>query len=207
MVKDLICSIAAVSVVTAVLFSGCSPSVGQVSEPFVPSDPEEIEVYQPAPKPVVVVSKREKLQKIYLSQVGVREKTGRNDGKDVEKYLKAVNLGKGYAWCAAFVRWCFDQADIITPITAWSPTAHNPNSIIYAKGKWKNEMQRGDVFTLYYAKHGRIGHTGFVNKMTNEKMVETCEGNTNSLGSREGDGVYLKYRPIKTIHSITSWVQ
>ena len=39
----------------------------------------------------------------YTSQIGVREATGRNDGKQVELYLKSVGLGKGYAWCAAFV--------------------------------------------------------------------------------------------------------
>ena len=41
-----------------------------------------------------------------LTQVGTREKSGHNDG-DVEKYLKALGLKKGDAYCAAGQYWCF----------------------------------------------------------------------------------------------------
>lgn len=150
---------------------------------------------------------RSELREVYTNEIGVRELTGRNDGPDVEKYLRAVGLGKGYAWCAAFVRWCLDEAGVSSTITAWSPTAHNRNAVIYAKGAWKGSPQAGDVFTIYYAKLNRIGHTGFVNAVYNNRsMLETVEGNTSAEGSREGDGVYLKFRPIKTINSISSWL-
>ena len=33
-----------------------------------------------------------------------------NRGPDVETYLRSVGLGPGYAWCAAFVYWCAQQA-------------------------------------------------------------------------------------------------
>jgi hypothetical protein len=59
---------------------------------------------------------------------------------------------------------------------------------------------------LYYEKKGRIGHTGFFDHMTNASMVASVEGNTDRSNSNEGDGVYLVFRPLKTIHSISSWI-
>lgn len=142
---------------------------------------------------------------IYMSQLGVREATGHNDGKDVEKYLKSVGLPKGNAWCAAFVKWTLDRAGVKTSITGWSPTAHNKNNIVLFNGSLKKDVQRGDVFTLYFPSLKRIGHTGFVRKKFGMNSYETVEGNTNMAGSREGDGVYVKYRPKSSIYSITRW--
>lgn len=145
------------------------------------------------------------LEKIFMGEVGVREATGKNDGKDVLKYQKNAGLGTGYSWCACFVKWCFDQAAIKTTITAWSPTCHNKKNIVMMNSTYKQSLRRGDVFTLYYPKLGRIGHTGFVRKKFGTNSVETVEGNTNSAGSREGDGVYVKVRPKSSIYSITRW--
>ena len=50
---------------------------------------------------------RDAVEQIYTAEIGVREKTGKNDGERIEMYLKSTGLGKGYAWCAAFVTWTF----------------------------------------------------------------------------------------------------
>lgn len=42
-----------------------------------------------------------------ISQLGIQEKTGRNDGVPAERYMRGDEL----AWCAGFVLWCFDQSD------------------------------------------------------------------------------------------------
>lgn len=141
----------------------------------------------------------------YLSQLGVREATGHNDGKQVEKYLRAVGLGKGYPWCAAFVRWCYDTAGIKTKINGAAASAHNPNNLVYYKSKQHQEPQPGDVFTLWYTQLNRIGHTGFYHKTVNSTIYESIEGNTNEAGSREGDGVYKKYRSLRATYSISRW--
>ena len=156
---------------------------------------------------VAYVDKDSLLESIYMSQVGVRELTGNNDGPDVLKYQKAAGLTSGYSWCACFVLWCFKQADIKTPITAWSPTCHNKNNIVMMNGTYRKELRRGDVFTLYFPKMKRIGHTGFVRRKFGSNSVETVEGNTNSAGSREGDGVYVKIRPKSSIYSISRWIK
>jgi len=146
------------------------------------------------------------ISETYHSQVGVREATGKNDGKQVEAYLKSVKLGKGYAWCAAYVKWVFDQCGIPTTINAMALSAHRPGHLVYSKGKKLKEPKAGDVFTLYYAHLKRIGHTGFFDKEVNSKIYRTVEGNTNAAGSREGDGVYVKYRSYNSTYSISRWI-
>lgn len=154
---------------------------------------------------VVLPEQKPTIQEIYSSQVGVRELTGKNDGPEVEMYLKTVGLGKGYSWCSAFVKWSLDEAEIPNKINAWSPTAENKKNIIYQARRFVAEPEPGDVFTIWFPRMKRIGHTGFFDGRQNEKIIVTVEGNTNEAGSREGDGVYKKYRSLKTIHTISRW--
>src|SRR5689334_590246 len=49
--------------------------------------------------------------RIALTQLGVKEQpAGSNRGPEVDGYLLTVGLSPGYAWCAAFVYWCFHKA-------------------------------------------------------------------------------------------------
>src|SRR5690554_1061248 len=65
---------------------------------------------------------RDQLRRIYTQEIGVREKTNKNDGERIAEYLKYTGLNEGYAWCAAFVSWSFGQAGLTEPKTAWSPS-------------------------------------------------------------------------------------
>ena len=65
-------------------------------------------------------SYRVKVQQIYTSQIGIREKDI-NGGPHVEKYLRYVNLSKGNPWCAAFVCWVLGEAGVGNPRSGWSP--------------------------------------------------------------------------------------
>jgi len=158
-----------------------------------------------------IVPKKLTLQEIYLSQVGVRELTGNNDGKAVEMYLKSVGLGKGFAYCGAFLKWSFDSAGIKTTITAWSPTAENRKHIIYKNRKFISEPMAGDVITFYFNNLNRISHCGFYNERLNDKIYISVEANTSGAGSadivREGSGVFRKYRSFNSTYSISRWVK
>jgi hypothetical protein len=221
MVKSNVYSIIATIVALSILLVSCKPDLSPSSRVYIPGEIDTLSYDEPEMVTEViaevipevlpeieepVINTRAEVAAIYKSQLGVREKTGRNDGKDVEKYLKSVGLGKGFAWCAAFVHWCLNQAGVKNSITAWAPTAHNKKNIVYFKGKFKKEPQQADVITLYYANKGRIGHTGFFDHMQSENMTANYEGNTNRGNSNEGDGVYLTFRPVKTLYSITSWI-
>jgi hypothetical protein len=210
MVKSNVYSNTATIVALSILLVSCKPDLSPSSRVYIPGEIDtlsygELEVVTEIEEPSSSDTRAE-VAAIYKSQVGVRERTGNNDGKDVEKYLKSVGLGKGFAWCAAFVHWCLNQAGVKNSINAWAPTAHNKKNIVYFNNKFKKDPQQADVITLYYSNKGRIGHTGFFDHMQSENMTVNYEGNTNRGNSNEGDGVYITFRPLKTLYSITSWI-
>jgi hypothetical protein len=156
---------------------------------------------------------RNGIRKIYTAEIGVREKTGKNDGERVEEYLAVTQLGKGYAWCAAFVSWVFAEAGFSEPRTPWSPALFPKKRVIWERGKNLNPNTQflkpipkpADVFGIYFANLKRIAHVGFVDEW-GDKQAITVEGNTNEAGSREGDGVYRKRRPIASIYQVANWI-
>lgn len=152
--------------------------------------------------------KRIEVKKVYDSQLHVRELTGKNDGVDVEKYLRYTGLGKGYAWCAAFVCWTLGEANVSNPKNAWSPSLVPISKLVYEnKSKvYNGTPQRGDVFGIYYANLKRVGHVGFIDSWSDGDYAITVEGNTNGAGSREGDGVYKKRRLKTQIYRVANWI-
>ena len=136
------------------------------------------------------------LVKVYRSQIGVKELTGNNDGEQIWEYQKAGGIKKGQAWCAAYVAWCFQQANIKAIKSGWSPAWFTPKYVIYKKGisSLQEEPQQGDVAGLYYAKLGRYGHTFFIDYWSKSNFCITNEGNSNEDGSREGNKVVKKKR-------------
>ena len=141
----------------------------------------------------------------FTSQLGVREHSGANAGFSVEKYLNSTNLGKGYAWCAAFVNWTYEHCGVETKHSAWSPSWFDSMHVVYQNGI--GNPRPGDVFGLYFKSKKRIAHVGFIYKWdTGTKYCITVEGNTNSAGSREGDGVYKKRRLKSQISKVANWI-
>lgn len=147
---------------------------------------------------------RSRLREIYIAEIGVREATGNNDGKEVEVYLATTMLGSGYPWCASFVSWVFEQGGYDQPRTSWTPSLFpNKRSIWPDRGQ---TPQQSDVFGIYISSKKRIGHVGFVEEW-GEHFVVGIEGNTNLAGSHDGDGVYRRRRRTKTIHRVADWIQ
>lgn len=130
------------------------------------------------------------------SQLGVTEATGHNDGVAVEKYLASVGLGKGYAWCMAFVYWCAKQAaakvGIANPLFQTGGVADEWRS---ARGVRTSVPRQGAQFFII---HGDgTGHTGIVTGVFQGGDFHTIEGNSNSNGSREGTTVVRHTRNVK----------
>ena len=63
----------------------------------------------------------------------------------------------------------------------------------------------GDIFGLYFPEKGRIAHVGFIDEWKDPWLI-TVEGNTNVLGSREGDGVYRKRRLVRSVYKVARYV-
>lgn len=150
---------------------------------------------------------RERVKSVYVSQIGVREKTGHNDGVMVETYLRYCGLPKGQPWCASFVCWCYNKAGVKNPRSGFCPDLFLPKHIVYKRTMRapQNIPQTGDIGGLYFPEKGRIAHTFFIDTW-GEKYVLTVEGNTNEAGSREGDGVYRKRRPKSSIYAVASYI-
>ncbi len=148
--------------------------------------------------------------KVALSQKGVREKGGANRGPEVEGYLERAGKDPtgGFSWCQAFVYWCFDESakalNVANPaiktagvLNHWarSPT----DARVYARAAFDDPrlIHPGAIFIV---DHGSgKGHTGIVTRVLAGE-IGTIEGNTNTRGSREGDGVYEKTRTIASIN-------
>jgi len=155
---------------------------------------------------------KNKVKQIYDSQIGIREH-GNNSGPAVEKYLAYTGLTKSNPWCAAFVCWVYGQAGVTNPRTGWSPSLFPSKNVIWDKkmanakraiSKEKHPTQ-ADIFAIYFADKGRIAHTGFIDSWDGTWLI-TVEGNTNTQGSREGDGVYRKRRMVKSIYQVARYV-
>ena len=134
---------------------------------------------------------REAVLSIARPLVGERE-IGPNDGPFVKEVLASVGLGPGHPWCAAFNFYVFREAGFAgrVPRSAWSPD--------WVRGGRRGNPHKADVFGIYFPAKGRVAHTGLV-EVAGETFVTTIEGNTNEAGSREGDGVYRKKRPVRTL--------
>lgn len=139
--------------------------------------------------------------KIAQSQNGVQEvPKNSNAGPAVESYLKSVGLGKGYAWCMAFVYWSVKEAskqlNTETPLIKTAGVLRQWNEIT-PKMKVTKSPKSGDIFIMDYGK-GQ-GHTGFVVEVRADGSLKTIEGNTNDEGSREGYEVAYRIRKQSAI--------
>ncbi|MEV8056566.1 peptidoglycan-binding protein [Streptomyces antimycoticus] len=97
--------------------------------------------------------------------------------------------GYGYPWCAVFVAWVADKAGVpsLYPKTAGCSTAVNWHK---SKGRWSAYPAVGAQ--VFYGSGGGA-HTEIVYAY-DATYVYTIGGNTNTNGSAEGDGVYLRQR-------------
>ncbi|SKB76616.1 CHAP domain-containing protein [Daejeonella lutea] len=91
------------------------------------------------------------------------------------------------------------------PITDYRLLITN-SSVIKPPVPNQRSPEMGDVFGLYFPEKGRIAHVGFVDEWK-DGWVTTVEGNTNVLGSRDGDGVYRKRRLIRSICKVARYVE
>lgn len=122
------------------------------------------------------------------TQVGYHE--GRKNGhwNNQNKYaddVPSLKWAQGQPWCAVFVYWLAMKsgAGNYFPLTASVPVAAK---WFKNKGQWSEYPAIGAQVIL-----GNYAHTGFVIDY-DDTYVWTIEGNTNTNGSPEGDGVYLK---------------
>jgi len=139
-------------------------------------------------------------------EVGVMEvPPGSNRGPRVDQYLRSVGLNPGdasFAWCAAFVYFCFDQACMglgtKNPVIKTAGVVEHwdlagDRGIHRLSGDEciaePSLVEPGMIFIITTS--GGHGHTGLVEEVRG-MALQTIEGNTNEGGSREGLGVFRR---------------
>lgn len=139
------------------------------------------------------------------TQLGqAEEPMGSNSGPMVDKYLSSVGLGPGYAWCMAFVHWCYQQAakdaGVDTPVRktasvhdCWDKADPSHKITAGDLSRGKASVQPGDQFILLFGKG--TGHTGIV-EYREGSTIHTIEGNSNTDGGREGYEVVRHQRQL-----------
>ena len=146
----------------------------------------------------IVAQYRIQVVRTAVNELGVRERSGRNDGARVEQFLKLIGLLKGEPWCAAFVSFVFHETGFAKPRTGWSPA-------LFPASRLARSALPGNLIGIYFREKKRIAHVGIIEKQDGDWIV-SIEGNTNSQGSREGDGVYRKRRHKSAIYQISDWI-
>lgn len=124
---------------------------------------------------------------VLTSQVGVRE--GNNNDNPYGRWYR-MNF---VAWCAILISWAAFKSGCskIIPRHAFTPAGAN---WFKAKDQWGTKPKPGAIAYFYNASLGRIAHVEGVVKVYENGDFLSCGGNTNSTGSREGNGVYLQRR-------------
>lgn len=146
------------------------------------------------------------VQKIYTSQIGVYEKTGKNDGVQIKKYLASVGLPEGYAYCAAGVHWSLMMGGVPNKINAAAASTFDKNKLVWYKGKSYKTPHSADVVAFWIPSLNGIHHCGFYDKDHGNGMYESVEFNTSvgggGLVQREGGGVGRKVRSKNGTYAI-----
>jgi len=145
-----------------------------------------------------------KSKEILLKQVGIKEKTNKNDGKEVEAYLASVNLPKGFPYCAAGQYYCWKEATKFYVGLYPNPVPKTAS----ANGMYDGLMRKGirgafipDINDLIVWKntHNYNGHIERIIDVNQKGWVVTVGFNTSSGtkgNQRDGAGVYVRQRNV-----------
>lgn len=129
---------------------------------------------------------------VALGQVGVHEGKSGGHWDNVQIYspnVTGLEWSQGQPWCATFVSWCAEAAGVksLYPVTASCSVGVR---WFKDRGRWSDYPAVGAQ--VFYGVGGSA-HTGIVIGFDRDSIT-TIEGNTNTSGSAEGDGVYQKTR-------------
>jgi len=112
---------------------------------------------------------------------------GSNSGPAVDQFLSAVGLGGGYPWCAAFLSFCYDQAEVEGPRSDNGDVIRSAGAVDFSGGRRSIEpdaVRRGhrivpEGSAVVWKRRGTWrGHIGIVREPWAGRCGQTIEGNT-----------------------------
>ena len=163
-----------------------------------------------------------RLIELATHEVGTHEVGGNNRGPRIAEYQSATWLKPApWPWCAAFICWIVREWLLSSPEACARLGLKTKRQIEWRRPRtagsfdferWAKEKGVRILGKKAPAKAGDIvvfdfSHIGLVVKdqIAPATTVETIEGNTNNLGTRDsktGDGVWRKRRAVSSIRSL-----
>jgi hypothetical protein len=145
------------------------------------------------------------LLKTFASYVGIKESpVGSNNGVMVNKFNASCGLAPGdhAPWCASVAHYGYMVNGAPDRPGAYSPSWYRRTRVIPAA-----MVQPGDVGLIYFPSKGRYAHViSAIEKVNRSGRIVisyvTLEGNTNAMGSREGDSFARRVRPSDTVKTV-----
>ncbi len=155
---------------------------------------------------------------ILFKQVGNKETLGKNDSKEIRKYLSSVGIFYPAPYCTAGQFYCFYEAanKLKThinniPIKRTGLANAMMNDAIKKGIKNKYIPENNDLIIWRNINNNIFGHIERIVKVNKAGWVETVGFNTSGAYAREGDGVYIKKRNIyyllgrMKVHGLIGW--
>jgi hypothetical protein len=149
------------------------------------------------------------LLKTFASYVGIKESPmGSNNGVMINKFNASCGLRPSdhAPWCASVAHYGYMVNGAPDRPGAYSPSWYAKTRVIPAA-----MVQPGDVGLIYFPSKGRYAHVISAIERVNRSgrivsFYVTLEGNTNAMGSREGDSFARRIRPADTV-KIVRWTK
>lgn len=132
--------------------------------------------------------------------VGIKE-TSANSGPEIDDWLAYVHLQPGNPWCAAWAASMHDYA--AKAVNSINPCPRS-GSVLTMWSLVLPECKRpvpypGCVYFLQHSEH--TGHVGIVDVVSpGGTVIAEISGNTNDVGSREGNMVQVHHGPPELSH-------
>ncbi len=142
-----------------------------------------------------------KIIEIAQKEVGVTEiPAGSNKVKyNTWIYGKEV-FGANYAWCGAFVSWCYAQAGFTIKKGGLSKGFVGCQYAVANLSKWARLVtvpKEGDVVFFDWEGDGKFDHTGLFIKDLGNGTFQSVEGNTAVGNDSNGGAVMIRERKYK----------
>ena len=142
----------------------------------------------------------EKILEIARSQIGIKEEPpNSNNVKFNTAYYERTVSGGGYAWCAVFVWWVFQQAGAAQLYYGGKKTAYCPTLASYHRGQAvSGDYRPGDVVFFNFNGKENAQHVGICESWDG-RCITTIDGNTAPTNEANGGAVMRRKRDKKYI--------
>lgn len=130
---------------------------------------------------------------VAASQVGYHEGKSGGHWNNIQKFSELMSgwdWSDGQAWCATFCQFIFWFVGVKVPAGASSASCATSVAAYKKAKRWTDYPVTG---AQVFFGPGGGEHCGYVEKW-DATYVYTIEGNSNSTGAAEGDGVYRQKR-------------